>query len=369
MTTLQMETGLSGTSEEPETANAPAVEGAPVDMPPEVQAKLAELRQGAAPTEAESFAARLADSGVGVTVKPPREPEERAQAPAEAPESAPDEGTGRLSEDDGLDALIEAASGRPLRDQRLETSQQILEAAQAKDLPPGLAKALAHSVPRKEAREFLEAYGSNVQLGAAGQPAPQSPAAELDTDALAEVPGDALGGEETASATTERESVLAQRLERVERMLQAQEDASLRNDARAVVGELAGEFPGLVRDGKTHPDVAQAAAALMAAPNSPYAGDFGKAIRAVAPGILGVSAPATRQQLSDPAHSPDLEAPSSVLDDVATGPIELRQEQDILSAVMTQHRNSPREVRQAALAKAKQTIDRRNKAYAARTRR
>jgi len=332
-------------------------------MPPEMVAKLAEIQKDAPVDPTSGFLEKLRADGIDANLAPP------AEMSPEAPEPAPEAPEG--DQEDGIEDMISAATERPLRDKRIETSEAIKEEALSKGLSEQMAKMLAHSMPRKGAREFLDSYGERVQSEAAGQPAPQpaeAPSAgDPDAAALAEVQEalTASDGEETATAVTRLLSSLVERVQRAEQSAsqgaaaaEAQSEASIRQEVMGVAGELSGRFPKLVSDGRIDPAVGRNAALLWSQGDESVRGNWPKAIEAAASLRFGSGIDSAGQQFTTTAHSPDLDAPSAS-HEAFGGPINRRQQEDIFTEISLRYPNDAAK-RVAALKDARKKIDRRN---------
>lgn len=312
--------------------------------------------------DARTFAEKLAADGIEATKKekPPEvEPEPEA---VDEPEVTP-------LADDALDEFVDVATST--RDSKVNAAHDIQAQLEAKGMKPSLAKAMAHHGSRKDAEEFLANYGNPVQSEPAGQPAPADSKAPEGVElrqALAEVQSklsNELGGEETATAVT---GVLSQMMDRLQVLegtaqqsaaaIHSQEKANLRTTAQQVTGELQGQFPQLVRDGKIDPAVMETAAAMFDRGHTQ--GDLDASIRSAAHAVYGSQTAPARQTPIDSTPEPELSAPDDVRS-FGNGPVSKHEEQALLTEVFRQYSTKP-EQRKAALNKTRRMIDRRNAA-------
>lgn len=319
------------------------------------RAKLAEIRDRAG-EEPETFADRLESQGVDVEVRE-KDPEpvvaddpdsgpapESAVAASEAVQadesgqkaddrSAPDPEAAQEAQDALLDA-IEGQKPGDRRQSKIEEKRALEARLLELGEDPEIANLIAHrgklSAAKKRIAQ-LESASDNSGAGLDEQASQGIPAASA-TPAGAPAP-EVLerfqeAGLDEVPATAMAQELAALRAE----LAQVRQEARFSADAAraqhrqaaqgaldAAVGELAGEFPGLVRDGVTDPAVLKTAGALLQTPL--IGGDLSKALRQAAamrfPEVQGASrqtkqptqtrdtnAPAPRQQSPSPPKKP-----------------------------------------------------------------
>ena len=290
-------------------------------------AKLAEIQgQPAAPSEGEGFADKLAEAGVDVEVRP-KEPEQDVEAapePAEAP-AEPDAPVDPEVAQEAQEALLDALEGQKPGerrtakiDRRNEVEAKLVELG----TPAAIANSIAHRTKLGEAEKYLadlESRGDNGRAGLDAQ-APQglptssaTPASELAPEVresleaeLGEVPARAIA-EELSRLRAELAEVRGQAQVSID-ATRAQHRAAAQSTLDSAVGELAGRFPGLVRDGVLDPSVGQTAAALL---NTPLVGgDLSKALEMAASARFP-EVEATSRQTTEPTRTRDTSAPSA----------------------------------------------------------
>lgn len=308
-----------------EEAEAPASQADEARARFEAEAK-AIREEAAAGDEAESpVRDALSELGIDYEARPKEDapkPAPAAEEPAEAPSDENLGTEGQPAEDspaDGLDSLVEAMQPQ---DKRQDAASAIEREAAELGLSESYGRWLAHNAPRKEARKVLDAERARVQSAPVAQSAPSAEApptglaasAGQAPDAPAEVAETlrSVLDDETAEAVTKALSPLMARLEQQEQALQgvaqftqAQQAESLRSQVRTVAGELAGEFPQLVRGQDVDPAVGRVAADLI---RGSYAGDLKGALRTAAQAVYGSVSTGARQD-STATPGPDTAAP------------------------------------------------------------
>lgn len=333
---------------------------------PEYQAKLAEILGAPAAPDGDggggnTFAESLESEGVDVTVTPKAEGSVETPPEPEADATAEPDG-------EGADALVAALTGDTRaanREDKIARTEALEEAAKAKGIPEGVARALARNVAREEAEKFLDGYGAEVQSAPADQPvAPTSPVPEGAQQGRASVEVQRLLeeelGEDTASAVAgviaglEAQVAEAKELAGMSAgaMRQAQ-DAKSRQSVMSAAGELSGQFPGLVRDGIVDLAVGKAAAALIESGVFPRE-DLKGALEFAARGHFGAAQGAEpARQTKRLTRSPDLEAPVSRTPGNAR-PLSKREAAQDFGSIMEKHRGDPDKMQAALIQRAEQ---------------
>lgn len=320
-----------------------------------MQAEIAKMASEGVDTG--GFGQALADAGIEATVTPkePAAGEEPAAAPAEAETAV----AGAAPEPDatGLDALTEAVGkGRMSREEQLASRDKLFQRAEAAQLPPSIAKALANHADRNEVEAYLGRLEGGVQLAPAGQPAapaPQAPTVGATAPgALAEVQGtlnESLG-EGPAQVVIDMIRQANERAERAEKLAtQATQSAAHESGARSVMEiarEMSGELPGLLRGDQIDPNIGQVAADLYVG-SGPYAGDLRAAMRMAHQTVMGGQQEQPRQTTST---TPTTTLPQSQVPNTGVRRISKDEFSQRAAAVAGKYANQPAEFeRQMAL--------------------
>ena len=279
-------------------------------------AKLEELRLRTGYQDG-SFAANLEDEGIKVEVKP--KPAAPAPVPAESVETdqAEDDGS------EGVEAVLGALDGAKASIAAEKATKAGLEQrALALGVPAGLAKSMAYRAPQGETEIYLAKLEAERHSGAAGQAVPTAESAATSRASALTSPGIEKvlieGGLEEDTALAIAAEFGALKAELAEVRGQAATAASItehatrskaRGDFDAAVGELSGDYPGLVQGSGIDAQVGQIAKGLLATPV--YEGDLKGALRAAC-GIRFPDASGGPRQTLKETPRPTTLAPESV---------------------------------------------------------
>jgi hypothetical protein len=284
-------------------------------------AKLEELKTREGYT-GNSFADKLEDEGIPVEVKPKSEAAKASEAatgdPAPKPvEDAADDGS------EGVDAVLGALSGAKASVAAEQSAKAALEQrALALGVPAGMAKTMAYRSSQAETETYLSQLEAKGHTGGAGQAVPTADSAATSRAAVGASPGIEKvlieGGleEDTASAIAAEFGALRAKLAEVEGRAATAESFTVestrsqaRGDFDAAVGELSGDFPGLVQGSGIDAQVGQIAKGLLATPV--YEGNLKGALRAAC-GIRFPGASGEPRQENNETPRPTTLAPGAV---------------------------------------------------------
>lgn len=290
----------------PEPASAPSGVEA-------ILAKAAEMR--------ESGKADLIDEPVQ-NAPTPTEPETAPEVEETTAAESPTGTTLDLSDsaDDIVEAMVSGASASSSDQQR----KADLEAkAIALGMPKPAARQLAYRTPLEESTAFLSQMEAAGHNGGAGQAAPSA-----ENPATGRVPAPASPDIEarlteqgvevdTASAIAGEINALRAELAQVKSqaataasLTESQHRSKARADFESAVGELSGQYPDLVSEGKLHADVADAMQDFLSMPK--YAGNAHGAMQRACQAILGpAGTPSGQKQSKAPKPSTTAPAPKA----------------------------------------------------------